>query len=58
MRYEVREDVDRYNKPTGQWAIWDTHEGKATARFSEKARAEEIVDKYYAAQFAAESAAE
>lgn len=57
MRYEVREDVDSNKKPTGQWAIWDTVEDRAFARFREKARADEIVDKYYAAQIAAENAA-
>lgn len=54
MRYEVREDVDSKSKPTGQWAIWDTHEDKAIARFREKERADDIVDRYYAAQLAAE----
>lgn len=54
MRYEVREDVDSNNKPTGQWAIWDTQEDKAFARFGEKKQAEDIVSRYYAAQLAAE----
>lgn len=55
MRYDVREDVDRNNKPTGQWVIWDSHEAKPFARFATEKEAQDIVNKYYAAQLAAEA---
>jgi hypothetical protein len=58
MRYEVREDVDAKGKLTGQWAIWDTHEDKAFARFSTEQQATDIVNKYYAMQLAAETSSE
>ncbi|QNN99281.1 hypothetical protein SEA_FAUST_209 [Streptomyces phage Faust] len=54
MRYEVRQDP---NDKT-QWVIWDTVEERAYARYSNPETPQEIVDKYYAAQLAAESAAE
>lgn len=54
MRYEVKQDP---NDAT-QWVIWDNLEVRPFARFSEKWRADEIVNKWYAAQMAAESSAE
>lgn len=54
MRYEVKQDQN----DTTQWVIWDNLEDYAFARFSEKSRAEEIVNKWYAAQMAAESSGE
>jgi len=57
MRYVVRKDVDAKGKETGQWAIWDTLEERAFARFKTEKEASDIVDKYYAMQLAAENAA-
>ncbi|QWT30074.1 hypothetical protein SEA_TUNATARTARE_212 [Streptomyces phage TunaTartare] len=50
MRYEVRKDP----KDDTQWVIWDTVEERAYARYGNPDKPQEIVDKYYAAQRAAE----
>ncbi|UUG69505.1 hypothetical protein SEA_SHAM_204 [Streptomyces phage Sham] len=54
MRYEVRQDP----KDDTQWVIWDTVEERAYARYGNPEKPQEIVDKYYAAQRAAEYGAE
>jgi len=54
MRYEVKQDPN----DTTQWMVWDNLESYAFARFSDKEKAEEIVEKWYAAQLAAEASAE
>lgn len=53
MRYEVKQDEEDGT----QWVIWDNLESRAFARFSDQATAQEIVDKWYAAQLAAEASA-
>ena len=54
MRYDVRKDP---NDDT-QWVIWDTVENRAFARYSNPEEPQEIVDKFYAAQLAAEASSE
>lgn len=51
MRYEVKIDDD---DPT-QWMIWDTVESRAFARFATEKEASDIVNRFYAAQLAAET---
>jgi hypothetical protein len=50
MRYEVKQDPN----DASQWVIWDNLDNYAFARFSEKAKADEIVNKWYEKQMAAE----
>lgn len=53
MRYEVRKDP----KDDTQWVIWDNVEERAFARYNNPEQPQEIVDRYYAAQLAAEASA-
>lgn len=50
MRYEVKVDVD----DSTQWVIWDNLEARVFARFGTEKAASDIVNRFYAAQMAAE----
>ncbi|QZE11318.1 hypothetical protein SEA_FORREST_214 [Streptomyces phage Forrest] len=54
MRYDVRKDP---NDDT-QWVIWDAVEERVFARYSNPDEPQAIVDKYHAAQLAAEAKGE
>jgi hypothetical protein len=56
MRYEVKQETDAKGVSTGQFVIWDNLESRVFARFAERENADKIVDKWRAAQLAAEYA--
>ena len=59
MRYEVREETTKNGRKTEtQWVIFDTLEQKAFARFATQEQAQGILDRWYAAQSAAEANAQ
>lgn len=51
MRYEVKQDPN----DASQWVIWDNLDNYAFARFAKKQEADDIVNKWYAKQMAAET---
>jgi hypothetical protein len=55
MRYTVKEETYKHGRKTEkQFAIWDSLANGVVARFGTRERAQEIIDKYEAAQAAAE----
>ncbi len=59
MRYEVRpEETKDGRKVIKQWVIWDNLEQKVFARFNNPEQPTDIVNKYHAAQMAAEASSE
>jgi len=55
MRYKVKEEVYKHGRKTEkQYAIWDIIKDESVARFATPKEAQDIIDKYEAAQAAAE----
>jgi hypothetical protein len=55
MRYTVKEETYKHGRKTEtQFAIWDSMTNSSVARFGKREQAQEIIDKYEAAQAAAE----
>jgi hypothetical protein len=54
MRYEVKEET---KDGLTQWVIWDNLYSEVFARFKTEKEASDIVNKWYAAQAAAENSA-
>ncbi|QIN94189.1 hypothetical protein PP459_gp044 [Streptomyces phage Wakanda] len=55
MRYTVKEETYKHGRKTEkQYAIWDNINEESVARFATHKEAQKIIDKYEAAQAAAE----
>lgn len=57
MRFKLTEENTKVGRKTEtQYCLFDTYSGTVMARFGTPERVQELIDKYEAAQFAAESA--
>lgn len=55
MRYTIKEETYKHGRKTEtQFAIWDSITNSSVARFGTRKAAQDIIDKYEAAQAAAE----
>jgi hypothetical protein len=55
MRYSIKEETYKHGRRTEtQFAIWDSITHSSVARFGKREQAQEIIDKYEAAQARAE----
>ncbi|AVD99389.1 hypothetical protein SEA_BILLNYE_218 [Streptomyces phage BillNye] len=55
MRFEIKEETYKHGRKTEkQFAIFDKFKGEVVVRYAERKKCQELIDKYEAAQAAAE----